>query len=62
MCSVFQSELIAIKKCIEYVKELLQNSESIIRVLILTDSQSAIAAIKQLNITRPIVSDIKKSD
>jgi ribonuclease HI len=59
MCSVFQSELIAIKKSIEYVKEILQNSESIIRVLILTDSQSAIAAIKQFNSTHPIVFDIR---
>jgi ribonuclease HI len=53
-CSVFQSELIAIKKSIEC-----NFSPNRQKVCIYSDSQSAISAIKQLNNCHPIVCDIK---
>jgi ribonuclease HI len=60
-CSVFQSELVAIKKSVEFFKRKIEcnNSENSLRVLILSDSQSAISAIKQHNNSHPIVCDIK---
>ncbi len=61
-CSVFQAELIAIKKSIEFIntvteREISINNKSI--VLILSDLQNAISAIKQTNNSNPLVFKIK---
>ncbi len=60
-CSVFQAELTAIKKSIEYLKRKTESETqtSTLKVRINSDSQSAIAAIKQLNNFHPIVYNIK---
>jgi ribonuclease HI len=58
-CSVFQSELIAIKKSIEYIANICNTNETI-SVIIKSDSQSAIQAIKQFNNSHPIVNEIKE--
>ena len=59
LCSVFQSELIAIRSAIQSIINLNTNSTNTIKVLFLTDSQSAISAIKQFNNSHPLVIDIK---
>ncbi|CAF4947843.1 unnamed protein product [Pieris macdunnoughi] len=51
--SVFQAELIAIKYATMYLY-----TKNITHAIILTDSQSAIAALKQYTNTHPIVTDI----
>jgi len=61
-CSVFQAELIAIKKSIEFLVSECDNHLvfNISKVCINSDSQSAILAIKQFNNSHPIVFEIKK--
>ena len=64
LCSVFQSELIAIKQSIIYVKLKLENDISIsdnqkIVICIYSDSQSVMSSLKQSNPTHPIVHEIK---
>ena len=58
LCSVFQSELIAIKKSIEEIKTITNNTNEM-KILIQTDSQSALLALKQFNNNHPLVVDIK---
>jgi hypothetical protein len=59
-CSVFQAELIAIKKSIEFLVSECDNHLvfNVSKVCINSDSQSAILAIKQLNNSHPIVFEI----
>jgi hypothetical protein len=70
-CSVFQAELIAIKVSIKWLTSILISNDeenysevrekllSDKKVLLLSDSMSAISAIKQSNSLHPIVYDIK---
>jgi ribonuclease HI len=58
-CSVFQSELIAIKKSIEYIANT-SNTNETISVIVKSDSQSAIRATKQFNNSHSIVNEIKE--
>ena len=62
LCSVFQTELIAIQKAIQWLKAFFQintQNEKKRKVLILADSQSAVKAIKQFQNPHPLVFDIK---
>ncbi len=54
-CSVFQSELLAIRNALLWIKDFAPHKTT---VAINTDSQSALKAIKQFNNTHPIVVNI----